>query len=553
MQGKISIYELLRKENQTDIIDFLLLDFVELLEAQEVGVFVIDHIEKTFILKYNYNNSILPTQIDFSIEDDDFIFNAIHECKANYDFNNERLIVPIWRKKESKEKFCIGLLYFIKVKKYSKECLNEIEEKCSLINNVLNNLYLSNLLKNINQPINFQQNKDEYFENVLKQISLASRLSLIVLRQYDEENQTLEVTGQIGFGETPPFDFSKKIPEIFQIVISTARTHQTPLGENFSDYPELINLGLKQIVMIPIVIGNKIWGILSLATQLSYYFNSVEILGLETVAHGIGVSVSNFNNYHKNHNKIYELAQNATLITGLEIAQSVRHEVRNIMSECMTILLVLRTTFDKQKNNIHFDKLSIKHDELQKTIEKIKTATRPPEKILSKLNLYSVLEDSKKLVQGRLEEQEIRLRIGKEFNIEFEGYEDWLRHAFLNLFMNSIDAFKSRSKKNREIILTIDPNDDNLERIKFSYSDNAGGIDIANLYIPDLVRDEVKNNMNNLIFEKNVSSKKEDGSGYGLFLTREIIQKYHKGSINISNNKSNGITFLIEISKKINQ
>ena len=114
------------------------------------------------------------------------------------------------------------------------------------------------------------------------------------------------------------------------------------------------------------------------------------------------------------------------------------------------------------------------------------------------------------------------------------------------MILNSIDAFKEYGRKgNRQITVNLEKPSEAATNIKMRYVDNASGIDISKLkYLggtesPVLDVDDV--------FKAGVTSKKE-GSGYGLFLVRNILRE-HNGSINLISHRQ-GIVFDIDLPYK---
>jgi signal transduction histidine kinase len=121
---------------------------------------------------------------------------------------------------------------------------------------------------------------------------------------------------------------------------------------------------------------------------------------------------------------------------------------------------------------------------------------------------------------------------------------EWLRQVFLNLLLNSIDAFRSAKKKgDRRIELTIDRQGERASEVTITYRDNAGGIAPHRLHVPPGAEDlPIAQN----VFQEGVTSKKE-GSGFGLWLARHIMED-HRGSIDLTDHRS-GVTFVIRMPK----
>ena len=153
------------------------------------------------------------------------------------------------------------------------------------------------------------------------------------------------------------------------------------------------------------------------------------------------------------------------------------------------------------------------------------------------------------MVSAKLEQERIQTRItiiGKEKDIVIEILPDSLRHAFLHLLINSIDAFRTRHKGERLIAITIDPQSEAAVDVRIRYTDNASGIDLAQFH--QWIDVDPRKDIRKLIFDKGVTTK-QSGSGYGLYLVRTILARHH-GSIELTNYRG-GVVFDITLPKDL--
>jgi signal transduction histidine kinase len=156
------------------------------------------------------------------------------------------------------------------------------------------------------------------------------------------------------------------------------------------------------------------------------------------------------------------------------------------------------------------------------------------------------------LVQERLNRERIKHRyVGT--SLEGSYYVDWLREVFLNLILNSLDAFRNGSgpRQNRSITLVAQKESEAKEYHVFDYSDNAGGIVFGRLKVPDPIK-KANPGMGpeQLIFQPKVTSKNRMGAGWGLYLVRQALRLHH-GSIDLFANTREGCTFRIQIRKDL--
>jgi len=86
------------------------------------------------------------------------------------------------------------------------------------------------------------------------------------------------------------------------------------------------------------------------------------------------------------------------------------------------------------------------------------------------------------------------------------GNENEFKHIILNLINNSKYEFLHKNKKDKNITINILG-----EKKELEFIDNAGGI-------PEDIIDD--------IFEMHISTKGEDGTGIGLYMSSQIAKKY---------------------------
>ena len=138
--------------------------------------------------------------------------------------------------------------------------------------------------------------------------------------------------------------------------------------------------------------------------------------------------------------------------------------------------------------------------------------TKLPKPVFKKVEVEGWLKKNCLLVQNRVEEEKIDLEVVKNHtNREFIGDEKLLSQVLINLLNNAMDALKNRD--NKKIILKISDNPEG--NLIISVTDNGKGIsgeEFDQIFLP-------------------FYTTKEDGSGIGLSLSRQIM-RMHKGNVN---------------------
>jgi signal transduction histidine kinase len=154
---------------------------------------------------------------------------------------------------------------------------------------------------------------------------------------------------------------------------------------------------------------------------------------------------------------------------------------------------------------------------------------------ITTFNLDDVIQSTLEIVRIPMEEHEITLFYNSP-KIELENYENELRQAILNILNNAKDALLSKRKKEVftplvEFTITKDEHHVNIEIY------NNGG--------------EIPVDICHRIFEPYFTTKFEtQGTGIGLYMTKTLIEKNMKGSVEVQNIKQ-GVSFKIILPLRI--
>lgn len=138
-----------------------------------------------------------------------------------------------------------------------------------------------------------------------------------------------------------------------------------------------------------------------------------------------------------------------------------------------------------------------------------------PNKIKSEFSIKNCIEHSIELSKYFLNQEGIKVELKVRKDVKINSYYNELSHVFLNIISNSKDALSSNVDKNDRIIKII------VNKFKNSLVvnivDNGGGI-------PKEVLPK--------IFEPYYTTKnKSAGTGIGLYMSKQIIEKHMNGEI----------------------
>ncbi len=405
------------------------------------------------------------------------------------------------------------------------------------------------------QPLDFSQPMDKFLPDVIQLIAAASGMPLIALREKPDDENILRCTESCGF-DCDKADLDLAPIEDYPTFKKALESGEAQVELDMSA-PHLANLRGRQVlekvktfVVCPVKVGNGTYGTLSFAAGTARYpYSRLDLAEFESIANGIGVAIENYRNFHAARDQDFQMAQVGAAITAVEVAQAARHTARAQLEAVQTLLADMTVKAKKAPRDIteisrHIDEIGEIVKDIEQTLNRIRDVTKPPIKEQKLVSLRQTWDDAINLMRGRLNSLAIKVSVGGP-DVLIEAFPDFLRHAWLNLILNSIDAFRERRQKAARVIkVDIDPLSDSSSDVRIRYIDNATGIDPTRLKpkSADQIRPVTD------IFELGVTSKAE-GSGYGLVLVRKILTD-HKGSIDLIDHR-NGVVFDIALKKRL--
>jgi signal transduction histidine kinase len=218
----------------------------------------------------------------------------------------------------------------------------------------------------------------------------------------------------------------------------------------------------------------------------------------------------------QNKNKLL-LLQSKQLAMG-EILSIISHQWKQPLTTIGSILSKIKIKNELNKltlddvmgdmNNI--DKV-IKH--LAKTINLFQNYFK--EKDGSKIKLNELFDSINSIIFPILKNNNIEHKLDYEDNYKLD---DRLDHVLLNIYQNANDALNNNESIKEKKICTKIYNTENQTIIEIS--DNAGGIS-----------KEIKEK----IFDPYFSTKSKNGTGLGLYMSKNIVEKYIGGQLKVTN------------------
>lgn len=211
-----------------------------------------------------------------------------------------------------------------------------------------------------------------------------------------------------------------------------------------------------------------------------------------------------------------------------EMVDAIAHQWRQPINAISLIAIMMEDRCEEGDIDKNFcfstsKKISTQIEHLEETLEEFRNFFRK-DKIKTNFNLKNIINSIFLLIKDEFSKNKINFIFKLEDKF-IDGYENELKHVLLNVINNSKDAFIDNDIKDK-IIEIETSKDKNVIYIR----DNAGGIN-----------EEIIDN----IFELNFTTKREKGTGIGLYLSKVIINKMG-GNLSVKN-INGGVEFTISL------
>jgi len=176
--------------------------------------------------------------------------------------------------------------------------------------------------------------------------------------------------------------------------------------------------------------------------------------------------------------------------------------------------------------NKKFDEIEFYVQNLTTTIDDFRDFYKS-DKETTKISIDHPIENALKLIQKSFRVLNIEIVKAYKHTKDVNIYQNEIIHVVLNILKNAQDNFLEKQIQNAKLqINTLDIDNG----IKIEISDNGGGIKKS------IIKD---------IFNPYFSTKLEkNGTGIGLYMSKIIVEKHHKGEIKATNTKD-GVCFSI--------
>ncbi|OYW73285.1 MAG: hypothetical protein B7Z37_22055, partial [Verrucomicrobia bacterium 12-59-8] len=220
-----------------------------------------------------------------------------------------------------------------------------------------------------------------------------------------------------------------------------------------------------------------------------------------------------------------------------------RAEITTILAhdffhKAMTLTEQVRDLYDQARKALrenrspdHLDKLKVPVEDacldLEGEVGKLRSIIRNDEEKESDFDVAGVIEDIAGTLERVMSRFNLRLDFPRPGKIPLHGLRDTFGNVFFNLFRNSIDAQRSRTRmQSNTIHIRAQTREHGSKRtVEIQYWDEGPGI--SGHHFPD-IQD---------IFKLGTTSKGTQGTGTGLAISRSLLTRFFRADLTIKARK----------------
>lgn len=213
-----------------------------------------------------------------------------------------------------------------------------------------------------------------------------------------------------------------------------------------------------------------------------------------------------------------QLIKTEKLAVAGELISGIAHEIKNPLTSIKGFADLLSQRIDDKDFVLKFANIvSNEVNRLNNIIERFLSFARPDIGVMSVVNLNDTINEVIEIVAFHIRQNNIELLSKIEYDINIYGNKELLTQVFMNMILNSIQAFRDmeRDKNMIQIFASVINN-----KVELVFEDNGVGI--------------AKENQEK-VFNPFYTTKSQ-GSGLGLSISYKIINE-HRGSIVIDSKK----------------
>jgi PAS domain S-box-containing protein len=215
------------------------------------------------------------------------------------------------------------------------------------------------------------------------------------------------------------------------------------------------------------------------------------------------------------------LRRNERLATAGRLTAAIAHEIRNPLEALINLVYLARRDAAGRDEYLRLAEQEIgRLDSIaQQALGFVREATSP-----ERMDTSKILEEVVQLYLRKLQQSKIRIEKQSQESVEIFGYPGELRQLLSNLILNAMESMKDGGRLRLRVIRMQEKSGDQRQGVRITIADTGSGIPVSSL--PH-------------IFEPFYTTKKENGTGLGLWLAYGIVQK-HTGWIRVASRTTPG-------------
>jgi PAS domain S-box-containing protein len=216
------------------------------------------------------------------------------------------------------------------------------------------------------------------------------------------------------------------------------------------------------------------------------------------------------------------LRRSEKLATAGRLAATIAHEINNPLEAVTNLIYLLRRDRDTKTESREMLRLAEEQLVRVNHIAKQTLGFYRDRNVPEAVDVVQTLDELLAILHSRIASKQISIAREYENACLLDGYRGELRQVFSNLLTNAIDASPSGGK----LIVRVKPQRvaDGIATVHIEIEDFGSGIQLA---------DQER------IFEPFFTTKSDVGTGLGLWVTKELVEK-HGGRIGFRSNSQNG-------------
>ncbi len=379
---------------------------------------------------------------------------------------------------------------------------------------------------------------DQELLQVMREATHADRATLM---HYDAEQRLLRIAIALGIPETSPHPIAL-CTSIAERVIQHRRPIVLPRDTDLPDHlvTEMQHQGLRSLLCVPMVVGQHVHGVISLArlesAQSDFTQEDLWFVSLLAERHAAALQTAHLYDELSTRERLLkterqhleaQLTQSAKMASLGVMAGGIAHEIRNPLAII---------TASAQLIEDHPDDLELHQQCVQKImtsaqrasliIEQLLKFSHPAQERFRLLNVHTTLEETFNLLDHQMFVSLVTLQ--RDFSPDMPrlyGNPELLQQVFTNLILNACNAMPHGGQ------LTVSTRIDG-DYVELRFTDTGHGISTEHL---------------SKIFDPFFTTRSVGkGTGLGLSISYSIIQQ-HQGTIEVVSEPGQGATFIIRL------